>query len=302
MSTYKINFNLFYAQIAVAEAALQEYALALSAFEQQSSTIESHPTDIWSLEILFDRKRNEADTIIHQINQLQSKGLITLLSEISLEEIIEQDWVGLYHAKRLPVIIKNYQIFFATEEHNIHLDKRDLTKHPIYLPKTQAFGSGEHHTTREVIKALRFLGSNQFNKILDVGTGSGILSFVSEHIWPKAKVWGCDIEEIAIECARENGIANQSKAGFFTSKAPLGLPSPYKISYDLIIANILPQPLQEMAPYIKEILAPQGYVILSGFLDEHFLAVISCYEELNFTLLKRQTSQEWQCVILKAQE
>ena len=149
----------------------------------------------------------------------------------------------------------------------------------IEIDAGQAFGTGHHGTTAGCLEIIeKVMRARQPRKVLDLGTGSGVLAIAARKLAP-ARVLATDIDPVATRVARENvrlngiasGIALETATGFHSTAFRRQGP------FDLIIANILARPLMRMAPQLAEHLAPGGQVVLSGILANQRWKVIAAY-------------------------
>ncbi|MGX6960115.1 MAG: 50S ribosomal protein L11 methyltransferase [Rickettsia endosymbiont of Pentastiridius leporinus] len=165
---------------------------------------------------------------------------------------------------------------------------------------SRAFGTGNHETTYGCIEMLEHIRDIKVNKILDIGTGSGILSFVAEKIWGKADILACDIDKEAVEVAQENAKFNNSYVKFYQNNAEkILLDNCHNEKFDLVISNILALPLIELSSQIKALINKNGYLILSGFLDCQMEEVKNAYEKIGFKLKKTIYKNSWVILMLE---
>ena len=138
--------------------------------------------------------------------------------------------------------------------------------------------------------------------ILDMGTGSGILAIAAWKLW-KAPVLAVDHDDEAVRVTERHAEANKvplSKGNLVTACGD-GFQTPLvseKAPYELIIANILAGPLKEMAGDLAAVLDENGYVILSGILDEQADDVIAAYTAQNLTLRDHTHLNGWSTLTL----
>ncbi|MFZ0469696.1 MAG: 50S ribosomal protein L11 methyltransferase [Thiogranum sp.] len=142
----------------------------------------------------------------------------------------------------------------------------------IDLDPGLAFGTGTHPTTSLCLAWLD--GHPPLDRqVLDFGCGSGILAIAALKLGA-ASVWAVDIDEQALWSSRENAARNQV-AGKLLTGLPDALPAQ---RFDLLLANILANPLIELAPRLAGLLDPGGQLVLSGILSEQAAGVQQAYE------------------------
>ena len=133
-----------------------------------------------------------------------------------------------------------------------------------------AFGTGSHPTTRLCLEWLLDTVSSG-NTLLDYGCGSGILAITGVKLGA-TNVVGVEIDEQAIEAARRNATQNHVAIDLRHSSKPLSE------TFDLVVANILTNPLCVLAPLLSSRVAAGGRLALSGVLDSQAQQVIDAYQ------------------------
>jgi len=176
---------------------------------------------------------------------------------------------------------------------------------PLQIDAATAFGSGEHGTTRGCLEALLKLHKSGFKpkRILDMGSGSGILAIAAYKLWKKP-VLAVDIDKEATRMATHHRKINQVPSGDKGMQCATG--DGYKAravkvqkgGFDLIIANILAGPLVEMAPELADNLKEGGKTILSGLLIEQEDKVLAAHAACGLKRPSRLPRGEWQNLIL----
>ena len=161
--------------------------------------------------------------------------------------------------------------------------------------------AGLHPATESCLEALQWLQEGyNFTHILDMGCGNGILSLAAAGIW-QAKVLAVDIapqaiadisQQIAVH-HMEHLVTPLRSDGF--CDALIGNRAPY----DLIIFNLLAEPIMQMAPDVKSHLADGGVCILSGILSWLAADVEIAYANLGFTKLKVISGHPWVTLVLQ---
>jgi len=143
----------------------------------------------------------------------------------------------------------------------------------IDLDPGLAFGTGTHPTTALCLEWLDHHPPVDL-EVLDFGCGSGILAIAALKLGA-GKVFGIDIDEQALWSSRENATRNRVE-----DRLQTGLPDPSSgQTYDLVLANILANPLIELAPQLAERVRPGGDLVLSGILSQQSEAVRAAYQE-----------------------
>jgi len=155
-------------------------------------------------------------------------------------------------------------------------------RHVLRLDPGMAFGTGSHETTALCLERIAEL--SPVAAILDVGTGTGILAMGALLLGAKRAV-GTDNDPEAITVARENAIQNGLMLELFDHTPDEKFP--------LVVANILAQPLIDMAPELAKAVAPGGKLILSGLLVSQAEPVAEAYEEEGLIGRVITTRGEW---------
>lgn len=169
----------------------------------------------------------------------------------------------------------------------------------IRLNAGPAFGSGSHETTRGCLIALDRLARRRVpRRILDLGTGSGILAIAAARTWP-APVIATDVDPVAAATARANARANGVSARIDARAGPGLRPVARAGRFDLIVANIQARPLLALAPAIRDHATADAIVVLSGLLARQAPAVLAGYRMQGLTLADRVRLGDWATLILR---
>jgi ribosomal protein L11 methyltransferase len=170
----------------------------------------------------------------------------------------------------------------------------------IVLDAAVAFGSGEHGSTRGCLRALERVAWRHPRRILDLGTGTGILAMAAAKLLHR-KVLATDIEpwsvRVAAENAARNGLGRRVRfvrADGWTAPAVRG-----GGPYDLIFANILARPLCRMAKDLARHLAPGGTAILAGLLRTQARWVLAAHRRRGLALQAVLAEDRWTTLILR---
>ena len=175
----------------------------------------------------------------------------------------------------------------------------------LQIDAATAFGSGEHGTTSGCLQAMLDLkgqGACPWN-VLDMGTGSGILGIAAWKLW-KTPVLAVDNDPEAVRVAAKHRDINnvpdsptdmRCRCGNGFNEETVQLRKPF----DLIIANILPGPLKEMAEALVDAADENGAIILSGILNEQAEDVLGVYQALGLEHRKTLEIGEWSTLMLR---
>ena len=165
----------------------------------------------------------------------------------------------------------------------------------------QAFGTGEHTSTRLCLKAIEDLADLEtksflFSRVLDVGTGSGILAMVAA-LFQAQSVLAIDNDPLAVEAAGKHVLANRLES---IIRVELAVPEALSESYSLILANLTLNDLLSLAPVFKKLLSPLGVLVVSGVLASQARKLISSFVRNKLAFLGMALEEEWACIRFQA--
>ena len=151
------------------------------------------------------------------------------------------------------------------------------------------FGDGSHATTRLCAAAVDLLcRQRQPQRVLDVGTGTGVLARIA-RARGASRIVGTDIDPEALCSARANSDLDAHPVDIHFSDAAPDQGAPF----DLVVANILEAPLRSLAPALCRALQPGGVLLLSGFTRPQVPALRVLYQKLHLTLVRESILEEW---------
>ena len=214
-----------------------------------------------------------------------------------ISEVPDQDWVDKVRRELTPVEAGR---FFVYGSHDA--DKIPDGAEPLLIEAAMAFGTGHHGTTLGCLRALDRLATEGFvgRKVADIGCGTAVLGMGAARIWPE-QVVAVDIDEVAVEVAEANVRANNLE-GRVACYESAGFDNPELSArgpFDLVFANILMQPLIDLAPDMARHISPDGYAILSGILTRQADEVVEVYAENGINLVKRDEIGDWVTLTLQ---
>ena len=236
--------------------------------------------------------KDSANLLHEKLEEIKIYGLQTGLLSIQVKEVGEEDWANAWKQYYFPVRVTR---FLTVVPSWIDYEKEQDDELLIELDPGLAFGTGTHPTTQLSLTALeQTIRGNE--SVLDVGTGSGVLSIASKLLGA-SKVTAFDIDEMATRVAKENIALNPTigEIEVFENNLLVGVNQ----KSDLIVANILAEILLQMPEDAYRNLNDDGSLILSGIIESKANEVKEAYEKVGFTLVERMTMREWNCFIMK---
>lgn len=222
-----------------------------------------HPVGLWDhsrVIALFDA---DTDLALALAGAAADAGF-KAVPAFSVADVAEQNWVQLTQDQFEPIRITD-RLWIVPSWHATP----DPEAINIELDPGMAFGTGSHPTTRLCLEWLCQVVFPQAT-VLDYGCGSGILAIAAARLGAGA-VLGVDIDDKALEAARFNAERNQVALSIQHSATPL------QATFDIVVANILTNPLCVLAPLLAARVAPGGRLALSGVLATQTQQVIDAY-------------------------
>jgi ribosomal protein L11 methyltransferase len=206
------------------------------------------------------------------------------------EKIVqEQDWVRLTQSQFAPIQIGE-RIWVVPSWHEAPTDPNAIC---LAVDPGLAFGTGSHPTTHLCLLWLEQNTQLQNQSLLDYGCGSGILAIAAAKLGCNPVV-GTDIDPQAMVAARSNAEINNTVISFvLPNENAVELAAETK--YDIVMANILANPLQVLAPALVNKIRPGGKIVLSGVLARQAEGVIATYSQW-LTLSVWKESEGWVCL------
>ncbi|MEO0412351.1 MAG: 50S ribosomal protein L11 methyltransferase [Pseudomonadota bacterium] len=224
--------------------------------------------------------------------------------DVAVEPLPDIDWVSQSQSMLPAITAGRFHVYGAHVAETLKPGQIGL-----WIEANQAFGTGRHETTFGCLVAIDWLiKRRRFNRVLDLGSGSGVLGLGVAKAQPRP-VMMSDLDPVSIDVARENAELNhvplrqQARIGRGVQMiAAAGLGDPRlraAAPYDLVLANILARPLQDLAKDITRVTRRDGIIVLAGLLDSQEAAVLSRYRAHGWRLKKRISSGHWPTLILR---
>lgn len=249
---------------AVFEEEFEEDGFPVSSFEDLENPVN------WEIAVYTDTTL--ADETHARMAKLAKQENIKI--SFKREDIADIDWV----AETLRDLISvRAGRFIVHGTHETHVPRPHEIA--VHINAGLAFGSGHHGTTAGCLDMLsRVLKRKTFRNVLDLGTGSGVLAIAAAKAMP-CFVMATDIDPVATETAKYNAKQNgvQAHVECLTSVGFTKARMHEQAPFDLVIANILAKPLQQMALDIAAHTARGGTVILSGLLPHQRAPIVASF-------------------------
>ena len=228
-----------------------------------------------------------ADFISELLASLNEAGFKLTAPQEKIVE--EQDWVRLTQSQFAPIQIGE-RIWVVPSWHDAPTDPNAIC---LAVDPGLAFGTGSHPTTHLCLLWLEQHHNLQSKSLLDYGCGSGILAIAAAKLGAKPVV-GTDIDPQAMVAARSNAEINNTVIRFVlpNENAP---ELAAETKYDIVMANILANPLQVLAPALVNKMRPGGQIVLSGVLARQAEEVIATYSQW-LTLSVWKENEGWVCL------
>ena len=234
--------------------------------------------------------------MLEKVNEaLEELKMFTDLGACTIEasETEDNDWINNWKQYFKPFTVDDILIKPTWET----IPEEHKDKLLIQIDPGTAFGTGMHETTQLCIRQLRKYLTPE-TVLLDVGTGSGILSIISLKLGAKRAV-GTDLDPCALEAVKENMEVNgidpasfEMMIGNIITEKEVQDRVGYGC-YDIVVANILAEVLVPLAPVILAQLKPGGIYITSGIIDDKEELVVQTVKDCGLTVLEVAHQGEW---------
>jgi ribosomal protein L11 methyltransferase len=250
------------------------------------------PGGRWDITVHFEQAPDE--TSVRELVRLAAGGDVA--RDVAFDTVEAKDWVKATLEDLVPVRAGRFVVHGRHDRLKVPANKLG-----IEIEAALAFGTGHHGTTRGCLLLLdEVLKAHLPRRVLDVGTGTGVLAIAAAKAL-RMKVLASDIDPLAVRVARENARLNGAgdlvqavhATGFsapeFSQRAP----------FDLVLANILANPLRQMATPMAEHLAPSALVILSGLLPQQAQSVVAAYRARGLVLVRHLQVEGWSSLLMR---
>jgi len=232
------------------------------------------------------------DEIKEEINNLSSYNIDIGKNQVTVSEVNEEDWATAWKKYYHPVKISERFTIVPTWEEYTPVKSDELI---IELDPGMAFGTGTHPTTVMCIQALERT-VKKGDTIVDVGTGSGVLSIAAAMLGAE-KVTALDLDEVAVNSAKQN--IEWNKVQEIVSVRKNNLLDGVKSEADIVVANILAEIILRFTNEAASVVKKGGYFITSGIIQTKKQEVKDALREAGFKIEETIQMEDWVAIIGK---
>lgn len=232
------------------------------------------------------------DEIKEEINNLLLYNIDIGKNDIKISEVNEEEWATAWKKYYHPVKISERFTIVPTWEEYTPVSSDELI---IELDPGMAFGTGTHPTTVMCIQALERTVTKG-DKIIDVGTGSGVLSIAAAMLGAE-KVIALDLDEVAVNSARQNIELN--KVQHVVDVAQNNLLDGVNGKADIVVANILAEVILRFTDDVASVVKDGGFFIASGIIQQKKQEVKDAMIKAGFHIEETIQMEDWVAIIGK---
>lgn len=213
---------------------------------------------------------------------------------VSFAPVLDQNWNAVWEANYDSVAVDDYLLIYP-EHRPPDEPTRQQYKHVLCVQPQMSFGTGHHATTRLMVRAMQDLDITGAT-VLDLGTGTGILGMLALRLGA-GHVDLVDIDPLAVANSHENLLRNQMTSSPTAVRVWEGTADSLAADaqYTVVLANIHRNVLLGDAATLARVLAPGGYLLLSGFLDLDAAAIVANFQSLGLVPAGQWSEMGWVC-------
>jgi len=234
------------------------------------------------------------DAIKVEINNLISHHIDIGRNTVTVSEVHEEEWATAWKKYYHPVKISERFTILPTWEDYSPVSSDELI---IELDPGMAFGTGTHPTTVMCIQALERT-VKKGNTVIDVGTGTGVLSIASAMLGAES-VLALDLDEVAVTSAKLNSELNKTHEVVTVKQN--NLLNGVEQTADIIVANILAEVIVRFTDDVARVIKKDGYFISSGIILQKKDEVKAAIEKSGFEVIETIQMEDWIAMIAKRQ-
>ncbi|ASV68944.1 50S ribosomal protein L11 methyltransferase [Cytobacillus kochii] len=234
------------------------------------------------------------EEIKNAISNLLSFNIDIGKNEVSISEVNEEEWATAWKKYYHPVKISKRFTIVPTWEEYTPVSSDELI---IELDPGMAFGTGTHPTTVMCIQALEHIVTSG-DHIIDVGTGSGVLSIAGAMLGAE-NITALDLDEVAVRSAKINIKLNKVQDIVEVSQG--NLLDNITVQAEVVVANILAEVIVSFTDDVAQVVKPGGHFIASGIIQQKKQAVKEAMISSGFDIVETIQMEDWVAIIGKKQ-
>ena len=279
--------------VPAAEEMLGEAGIAVSSYEVPRAGLAMSPD--WRVQVLFDAPPDEQDW---RARMTAVAAGLDIPATIRFAHLPAQDWVRHTNTLNAPIRAGRFFLYGAHDAGRVPPGALG-----ILLDAGLAFGTGRAPSTYGCLQAIDDLCRvSAPHRMLDMGTGSGVLAMAAAKTGSRAgarAVVAADIDPVAVDVTRNNVRLNglSARIGALTASRPDDPRLLRAGPYDLVVANILAEPLCRMATGLSRLVAAGGHLVLSGLLAREERLIVARYRATGLSLARRIPREGWHTLV-----
>lgn len=230
--------------------------------------------------------------ITQKIEELKGYDLDITTYSVERADVKQENWADAWKKYYHPVPITRYMTIVPQWEEYTpkHKDEKIITLDPGL-----AFGTGTHPTTQLCLQILEKIIRGE-EMVVDVGTGSGVLSIASSHLGAST-VYAYDLDDVAVAAAKSNVKLNRTNTDITIESNDLL--KDVNLEADVVVANILAEIILPLIPDAMRVLKPNGYFLSSGIIEQKKEQLIQKLEDEGFIVEQVNQMKDWVAILAR---
>jgi ribosomal protein L11 methyltransferase len=225
------------------------------------------------------------------LTRLENSGIQVGSKDIQIRVLHEEDWATNWKKYFKPIQLGRRLVIKPAWESY----EAELNQIIVEIDPGMAFGTGKHETTQLCLELLEENVSSGM-RILDVGTGSGILAIAAAKLGA-TQVLGLDTDPMALQYAQENVVKNAMQDRVSFQEGSLNTVELIHQSFDLMVVNIRPRVILSLLDFLKKYKKPEGILILSGILQGERQEIAEVLKKESLKIREERFKGDWVALV-----